>query len=495
MDNNFIRKLDRREVGVLKGPTGRSMMAKYRIRSRFDLFSETNINHFKTAIVLLKQRQKLLRTRIKKLGEDDYYYIYDPDGVESLKNVKFLSVGKTSNLELVNESVANLLLEHFLLNDEIHVPESVNENSELLWKLYVFERDRVNYLYDIFIYYNHVISQAQSVWFNIYMLLYTLESILTNKKVDSYEYEAFPGCESMFSDFQQIFGEEYPCVKIPGFIDPNRAMSSSSRTKPLPDYLDPNLDVFDITSGETRSFLSIRELLESSRRNHMKFKRFEIEPNMLSKILLKCKSEGAKLNSFLEIIMCLAIMSLYEKHGEQIDQIVYLLIVNIRQFIKNGVVDEKAMGLATSTLLTKPDMSELKRARENLSEAFWPLVKSTSIRLHERLDSGEWKKKLNLKRPNEHEMFIQCGLTNVGARASYVPLDVFSFEDSIGFFTFDRREKMGLFKSIIYQENNRRGALKWIVMYDSHFVDEFLVDEIIELYKLFINQVFTKSNL
>lgn len=493
MENNFIRKLDRREVGVLKGPTGRSMMAKYRIRSRFDLFSETNISHFKTAIVLLKQRQKLLRTRIKKLGEDDYCYIYDPDGVESLKNVKFLSVGK-SDLDIVNESVANLLMEHFLLNDEIHVPESVNENSELLWKLYVFERDRVNYLYDIFIYYNHVISQAQSVRFNIYLLLYILESILRNKKINIDEYEAFPGCESMFSDFQQIFGEEYPCVKIPGFIDPNRAMSSSLRTKPLPDYLDPNLDVFEITSGENRSFLSIRELVESSRRNHMKFKRFEIEPNMLSKILLKCKSEGAKFNSFLEIIMCLSIMSLYEKHGEQIDQIVYLLIVNIRQFVKNVVVDEKAMGLATSTMLTTPDMSELKRARENLSsEAFWPLVKSTSVRLHERLDSGEWKKKLNLKRPNEHEMFIQCGLSNVGARQSYMPLNVFSFEDSIGFFTFDRREKMGLFKNIIYQ--NSRGALKWIVMYDSHFVDEYLVDEIIELYKLFINQVFTKSSL
>ena len=492
MENNFIRKLDRREVGVLKGPTGRSMMAKYRIRSRFDLFSETNINHFKTAIVLLKQRQKLLRTRIKKLGEDDYCYIYDPDGVESLKNVKFLSVGK-NKLDIVNESVANLLMEHFLLNDEIHVPESVNENSELLWKLYVFERDRCNYLYDIYIYYNHVISQAQSVRFNIYLLLYILESILRGKKVNIDEYEAFPGCESMFSDFQQIFGEEYPCVKIPGFIDPDRAMSSSLRTKPLPDYLDPNLDVFDITSGETRSFLSIRELLESSRRNHMKFKSFEIESKMLSKILLKCKSEGAKFNSFLEIIMCLSIMSLYEKHGEQIDQIVYLLIVNIRQFIKNGVVDEKSMGLATSTILTKPDMSELKRARENLSEAFWPLVKSTSVRLHERLDSGEWKKKLNLKQPNEHEMFIQCGLSNVGARASYLPLDVFSFEDSIGFFTYDRREKMGLFKSIIYQE--ALGTLKWIVMYDSHFVDEFLVDEIIELYKLFINQVFIKSNL
>lgn len=496
----LLRKLDRKEVSLIKRGVGQNSIVILRIQCAMELFSEENIEMFKQAILMWKRTHKFLSSRIVKTNQFDYYFEYIDDEDESymFENVRFLRLENHKNVSRhVYKTVSDFLFEH-CLSDEINP----DKNAErLLWNMYLFEFDRENRVYDMIVNHHHTISQGFSTVNSLFTLLRIFESIYKNEFIELNENVVFPGCENLFAFKKPLNGElgvKTYRLKVPSFINRQRAKAASLSQKP-PEYLDMHSSIMNVETSEI--FETMERLFDVSRMNHVKFKVFYLEAELFSKLILKCKAEGAKINGCLEVLTSLAFLEWHRKHStlddDELEQICYFIIVDLRKYVDKGEIDEATLGLCTGGLLAYPDMNELNRIGydpSNVNKYFWPLVRETSEQLHERLRSDNTKFFPRLYAPERDDLYYHFFISNIGLPPNphYFDLIKLNSEDCFGISTFDATILKRLFQ--FYAIMGTNGELKYFVNYNSHFIDSYLIDDFIEIFNSIVHHVLKYSD-
>jgi hypothetical protein len=358
--------------------------------------------------------------------------------------------------------------------------------------MYVFEVDNENHNYDVIVNYHHTIAQGLPTILNLILLLRIFEKLYKNESVELTPSVVFPGCENLFA-FAKDSKELVPRTRlvVPSFLNPKRAKEDSLSVKP-PDHLDMDAKIINVENDEV--FTPMQTLFEVFRQNHIKNKQFYLDENLFSNLVSKCKAVGAKVNSCLEILASWAFFEWYKKHGnlDELEQICYNIVASVRSFVKNGEIDDTTLGLCTGGVYTYPDMDELKRISGEPSKYFWPYVKKNTESLHERLKSDKslFFPKVNAREGDLHHHFA---ISNIGASPEFLSLDLLdvSFKDSIAFDSFveDRVNRL-----LVFYSTSRMGELKCYFGYNSHLIDSFLVDDLINIFVSISKKVLLENN-
>ena len=275
---NVLRKLDFKEVGIIKRGWDQNSLIQLQIKSKVDLFDGQNLSLLKQSILQLMQHQVFLRSQIVKTGEqnNEYSFVRTDLSNYTFENVKFLRFNNNKPLSIdAMKSVSDLLMEYFAANE---INPDVNEN-QLLWKLYVLEICRREHIYDFKIILHHSITQAMSTILNFFKLLEIFHTLHQNKhtQIELKEEPIFQGCEAIFNIVEKYeAASALEPTKRPSFIDPNRARAESI-SRQLPAALatvDPKSELICVNSN-TR-FETIGNLIQMSPQNHVKFTSLDI---------------------------------------------------------------------------------------------------------------------------------------------------------------------------------------------------------------------------
>lgn len=196
----------------------------------------------------------------------------------------------------------------------------------------------------------------------------------------------------------------------------------------------------------------------------------------------KCRKVGAKLTGTLEVIICLAFKQLYRRlkaKDEEISKISYYTVISLRNNLEEKLNDE-TMGLCTGGLITSADMSDINELMLN-KEVFWPIAKKWSDKLHSRLKNDETRFFPKSKpTTGDDEMKYTFVLSNIGdlGKTSFGYFNVLDVECMS---TFEPETKMRLFNTYFVTFDNRT-RFKLLAMYNSHFIDDFIVNLFIEIF-------------
>lgn len=267
LNKQVLRKLDGKEMALLRRGWGDNMFVKLQIRSKVNLFEKENLSTFQLAIKEWMKSEKFLCSKITKHNDNDYFYEYHDQIDYNFENVEFLRI-KTSNK-------STQLVSKLLTNDMISQRFDLNKKQDtLLWKYYFLEVDPKDNVYDIIALFHQAISQGKAGFLSICKLLKIFEYLHKKEQfpLDYNKTNLFPGCDKLF-EFAKTYDTtpNVDPVKRPSFIDPHRA-----RTKSLSEShfieLDPNATLVRVQTNEI--FKSIPDLIENSRLNHIKLSKF-----------------------------------------------------------------------------------------------------------------------------------------------------------------------------------------------------------------------------
>lgn len=199
----------------------------------------------------------------------------------------------------------------------------------------------------------------------------------------------------------------------------------------------------------------------------------------------RCKKEGAKLTGTIEVIMCLALKELYEKLNateDEIARITYFTVISLRNQLEHAKVDEETLGLCASSLITGADMNDINHLTRNphdLSQYFWPIAKKWSDKLHLRLKTDNTRFFSKSKPAAADEMNYQFVLSNIGD-LGLTRFGYFDVLDVDCLSTFESDVAIRLFSAnLITLKNGTR--LDWMIVYNAHFVDSFIIGYFIDI--------------
>lgn len=266
--SSLIRKLDIKEVGLIKRGWDQNNIGCLPLSSKFDLFEKDNLSILKTAILKVMKSEELMRSRIVKKSNSEYFYETLDLAKYNFENVKFLRVNDIHNKPSIesNQLVTNFIFDHMAIN-EIN-PD--NDDSILIWRMYFFEVDLQKKLYRILSQFHHAAIQGAQVNLIIQRILKTFEMIHKKQPFELKESRIFPGCENLLNLKEKY--DSLPArepVKRPSFINPEQARANQL-SKPIPTFFGPNAQVVCVDTN-TR-FESIANLIQSSRHNHTRQK-------------------------------------------------------------------------------------------------------------------------------------------------------------------------------------------------------------------------------
>lgn len=263
---HFLRKLDNKEIGLIKRGWGQNMVMKLRVKSMIDHFASPSV--LKKSINLWRQSQKFLRAKISKIGSNEYILEYTNDN-NHFDNVKLLRAVETNSQRSDRERVSQLLFD-YIVSNEI---DPDKDDSSPLWYLYVFELDCK--VYDLIAIFHHSITQGKTGYLNLCELLKTIEKVHKNEPVDLKEGDVFPGCESLFdfalsSNSSMVSAMSTPVVKVPSFVNPQNAKANSINSFKSVDF---ESEIEYVDSGK-RFEATIDDLVRISRLNFIKYEEF-----------------------------------------------------------------------------------------------------------------------------------------------------------------------------------------------------------------------------
>lgn len=238
--NNFIRKLDIKEIGLIKRGWSHNMFLSFSLKSKVDLFESENLRALRTAILKIAQSEEIMRLRIVKVNDNEYFYERIDLEKHNFENVKFLRVSEIYKATVEeNQLVSNFLFDHMAIN-QINPDE---DDTVPVWRLYFFEIDRPRMLYRVFAQFHHAVVQGEQTSRIVFKIMNTLQMILEKKPIQLKESKLFPGCDEVFN-----LGEKYHSipeldpVKRPSFINPDRARKYALN-KPIPKGFHPNAEL------------------------------------------------------------------------------------------------------------------------------------------------------------------------------------------------------------------------------------------------------------
>lgn len=174
-----------------------------------------------------------------------------------------------------------------------------------------------------------------------------------------------------------------------------------------------------------------------------------------------------------------------EKCGskEEIDRLVYFTIICLRRISKPKPVAEDTMGLCTGGLFSGFDMNELRnlmKSNESLRAGFWKIAKRASDELHERHRSDNSKFFPKNKDLEKGEWYYHFATSNGGIlKINFGRSGIFDVKDVFAFASINPDTNHRFFINYFY--TNTDESFKWIIFYNSFFIDAFIIDDLILL--------------
>lgn len=258
--SSLIRKLDIKEVGLIKRGWDQNNVGCLPLSSKFDLFEKENLIMLKTAILKVMKSEELMRSRIVKKSNSEYFYETLNLAKYNFENVKFLRVNDIHNKPSIesNELVSNFIFDHMVIN-EIN-PD--NDDSIPIWRMYFFEVDRQQKLYRILAQFHHAAVQGAQVNLIVQSIFKKFEMIRENQPFELKDSRIFPGCEKLLNlreKYDSLAAREP--VKRPSFINPEQARTNQL-SKPIPTCFGSSAEV--VCVDKNTHFESIANLIQSS---------------------------------------------------------------------------------------------------------------------------------------------------------------------------------------------------------------------------------------
>ena len=330
----LLRRLGQNER-IFHGQNDFSRSYIYRtviITSEINLYENLNIVY--SALDEWKRIFPLLRCRVVTkadpqnaasyggLNKEKYFAFADEAKVNSFDNVVFLSYN--SHSERSCEDIWKLLVER-----ETTVP--LDGENGLLWRLMFFHIKTINkqgqnnnppsYLYACTLTFDHSIMDGRSSYSALLNLFAIIEDMYKSSYKKQQEYMILPSKEDIYRLKRQMPHTPSGALnylKAPYFLDIDNAfLTSYIRLK----YLGENEENHGVIyTHDKKPYISVKELTQISKNNNSKFRTLVIQKNDLNRIIKRCKENGVKLTSFLNMCLVLAIRMLYEKYHYQQQQ-------------------------------------------------------------------------------------------------------------------------------------------------------------------------------
>lgn len=190
--NNRVRKLDIKEVGLIKRSWDQNVIARYTIHCKVDIFESENLKLMKKAILKVMQSEEYLSACIVKTGDKDYFYERIDFDKYNFENVKFLRLKNfIESSDEIKRVISDLLFDD-CFSKEIN-PDK--QDKKLLWKWFIFEIDKTQNYYSIIAQFHHSAVQGKVVLMKISKIMKTFEMLHKNQ-IFELKYEAiFPNTE------------------------------------------------------------------------------------------------------------------------------------------------------------------------------------------------------------------------------------------------------------------------------------------------------------
>ena len=429
----LIRKLGQNEK-IFHGQSDINRSYIYRsfiITSEVNLYE--NVDLVYKAIDEWKRIHPLLRCRVlsktnpENNTKEGYFAYATDEKIKSHANVNYLKY--KSNSSKTCEDIWKLLVER-----EATLP--LDGENGLLWRLTFLEVKNLskpghsNFVYAVILAFDHAIMDGRSSYYAVLQLFSIIEDLYNSNYTRPKENPLLPSKEEIFKHKRNDNQPQTPkyYLKAPKFLD----MENAIKTTYIPlKYLARDEEERGmIYTLDNKPFLSIKELVNISKNSNSKFRTLVIHKADLADILRKCKVNGVKLTSFLNISIILALRMMYEKFCEKIryddnDQLInYSINISLREFENFQAYNpEKNSTIGCYIGLSFNSFGDnLRFGESGWVKNFWELARRESEEFHRKLDNGEFINSIHLpsKKKEKNEFFYHFGNSNLGVLQSAV---------------------------------------------------------------------------
>lgn len=480
----FIRKLGQNEKIFHGTPTngGSYIFRAAIVSSEIDLYR--NLNIVKEAIDQWKLAHPLLRARVIPRGPDKFFAFADEEKIRSFENVKFLHY--KSNSATTCDEVWKMIVEK-------ETTQGMDGENGLLWRLTFFQlrnKSTGEFQYAIIIAFDHSIMDGRCSYGSLLELMSIIEGLYTknftrlNRSTEVKE--ILPPKEELFASRHKTPGlnNQLRFIKAPAFVDLNNSIATT--------YIKAkNLSAEEETRGmvyhhDGRQYAPVSALIQVSKLNNSKFRTLTISKPDMGKLLAKCRENGCKMTSCLNLVNALAIRMIHEKlenFAQQNIPIQYVINVSLREmpeyksYIEYGTYDKIGcyIGLALSSF---EDTLSIKNP--GWAADFWNAAKEESADFHKRLERGDFIHPVTLppKRKEHDEFFYHFGNSNLGVMEnSITEKKLIKIRKAFATGKYSRDNFLCWYSNLISTVD---GEMCWTISYNTYFIKQELIDMLIE---------------
>ena len=168
---------------------------------------------------------------------------------------------------------------------------------------------------------------------------------------------------------------------------------------------------------------SLNDLIEISKKNYSKNRKFELTDSVSTKLIKKCKANNIKFTSCLNLIIIISFIKLYKLNGLDLNEIVYYVSVclrNSKNVFNVEKIDDEVMGYYNGGIISV--FNNYYQNIEDLVKNFWSESKKLSDDLHKNLTNnvGKFCPKLAKVYDREKELSFHFGISNIGAQLNFL---------------------------------------------------------------------------
>jgi hypothetical protein len=501
----IIRKLGDKETSYLE--LQKAFVLNFRVKSRIDLFA--NLASVEIAINRWKIKHPLLRAQIAK-GDQKGEFYFVLDSTHHLRdNVKFLKLDESSlPADFTKQKLSDAYtdLNNLLVQKDIYDSISSFDENGLLWRMTFLqvdttETDSSDLEYEVLMLFHHVIADTISGYYTCLNLFHMIEIISENRHEDEEffrEMKVLPCLEDLYhkqiADYEPFdLPEVYRC----SFIDTERAKLTSLNNNRFSNLFDLEKQ-FVIDAKTYGNLSSIGELLEESKLYGSRFRKIVLSRDQTSRLHELCRATGTKMSTFFHLLVTLALKTLCRNHGEKENNFILNISISLRQFeadLPDLTLKNDQLCYCVGALNILIDVADFDNLSDNeaFSSRFWEVCKLENDRFHNQIRNENQKFFRLCHELGENELNFHNIVTNVGRLKSSVNSDDTSSLrvtrnftcDLLGskiMKTFTDRLAVNLISCVEDQIN-------WVVSFNSHFMEECLIDELVGYYFEILNKI------
>jgi hypothetical protein len=331
---------------------------------------------------------------------------------------------------------------------------------------------------------------GRSSYYALLQLFGIIEELHTAQFKRQREFPLLPSKEEIFKHKRNDHQPQTPryYLQAPRFLDIENAIKTTYVPLKYLSREEENSGV--IYTHDHRPFVTVKELVAISKASNSKFRTLVIHKAELATILKKCKENGVKLTSFLNMCMIVALRMMYEKH-ERVssvfenseDQLInYSVNISLREFPEYQALNpEKNTSIGCYIGLSFNSFGTALRAGgPGWTDDFWRVARDESEEFHRKLDQGEFINSIHLpaKKRERHEFFYHFGNSNLGVLQSTLKgKRMLRVKQTFATSKYSKENFLCWFSNLIATIDNQ---MCWTISYNTSTIRQEVINMLIE---------------